>query len=169
VTASPRHTAWAGDPLARRVLADRAGRLWRWTPELARRPGERPGVFVHQDELRTEPEIENEAEPIIEVRDPQVLTTRLVPVPANEIRLGDWVVLPGLGALSPVIGIYPCREPHPRQRWICTDNGDWARRPDTCPVLRGDPPVFPFSAVAEPRPGATPLEVGDDRSSSVGP
>lgn len=39
-----------------------------------------------------------------------------------------------------MIGIYPCPDQHIRRRWICTDNGDWARRSDRCPVLRGGPP-----------------------------
>jgi hypothetical protein len=145
-----------------RTLLDRAGRLWRWVPDLARRPGATPGVFRHQDQLRTEQEIENEAEPIIEVRDPRLLTAHLIPVPANQIRLNDWVVLPGLGELSPVIGIYPCPEQHIQRRWICTDNGDWARRADQCPVLRADPPQpVPFLAEIGADHGI-PLEVGDE-------
>lgn len=83
-----------------RTLLDRTGSLWRWNPNLPRRPGERPGVFCQHGQLRTEQEIEHAAEPVIEVRDPHLLTAQLVPVPAKEIRLGDWVVLPDLGQLS---------------------------------------------------------------------
>jgi hypothetical protein len=51
--------------------------------------------------------LRTEAEPLIEVRDPRVLTVKLEPVPAKQIRLNDLVVLPGRGELSPVIGIWP--------------------------------------------------------------
>lgn len=125
----------AAGRLATRTLLDRVGRIWHWNPNLARRPGDPPGAFCHRGQIRTEHEIENEAEPIIEVRDSRVLTTRLEPVPAGEIRLNDLVVLPGLGELSPVIGLWPCADPRPCL-YVCTDNGDWVRRPAASPVLR---------------------------------
>jgi hypothetical protein len=138
------HPATDSDQAALRALLDRVGRLWRWNPTLSRRPGEPPGVFCHAGARRTEREIEFEAEPIIVVRDPHLLVARLEPVPARQIQLNDWIVLPVRGELAPVIGIYPCPDRYTARRWICTDNGDWARRADTSSVLRADqPPPWP--------------------------
>lgn len=113
-------------------------------PDPAAPAGRKPGAFRHDTMLRIEREIKCEAEPIIVVRDPHLLVVRLEPVSACQIQRGDWVVLPLLGELSPVIGIYPCPDRYVARRWICTDNGDWARRADTSPVLRADqPPPWP--------------------------
>ncbi|WP_410570707.1 hypothetical protein [Amycolatopsis sp. cmx-4-61] len=121
-----------------RTLLDRTGRLWSWNPTLPRRLGAQPGVFCHRQHRRTERELENEAEPLIEVRDPRLLAVRLEPVPACQIRLHDLVVLPGLGELSPVIGIWPCTDRYARLLYVCTDNGDWASRRADSPLLRAD-------------------------------
>lgn len=140
-------------PAPTRTLLDRTGRLWRWNPNLARRPGEKPGVFCHRGHRRTERELENEAEPIIEVRDPRILAVHLEPVPAQQIRLNDLVVLPGLGELSPVIGVWPCTDRYARLLYVCTDNGDWAHRPADSPLLRADirtPGRLSLLAVAPP-------------------
>jgi hypothetical protein len=68
---------------------------------------------------------------------------RLLPVPANEIRLNDVVLLPGKNELSPVIGVFPARGPD-CGLYVCTDNGDWARRSARSPVLRAElPPPDP--------------------------
>ena len=125
-------------PKPTRTLLDRAGRLWTWNPTLPRRPGEQPGVFCHRGQRRTEREVENEAEPIIEVRDPRLLAVHLEPVPANQIRLNDLIVLPDRGELSPVIGIWPCTDRYARLLYVCTDNGDWAHRRADSPLLRAD-------------------------------
>lgn len=125
-------------PAPTRTLLDRTGRLWSWNPTLPRRPGDEPGVFCHRWQRRTERELENEAELIIEVRDPHLLAVHLEPVPANQIRLNDLVVLPGLGELSPVIGIWPCTDRYARLLYVCTDNGDWAHRSADSPLLRAD-------------------------------
>ena len=121
-----------------RTVADGAGRIWRWNPELARRPGDPPGAFCHRGQVRTEQEIAHEAEPVIDVRDPRVLAVRLEPVPAHHLRLNDLVLLPGLGELSPVIGLWPISNRHTRHLYVCTDNGDWAHRPADSPLLRAD-------------------------------
>jgi len=97
-------------------------------------------VFCHHGELRTEREIEQHGEPVIEVRDPRVLTACLRPVPVNEIRLNDVVVLPGMGELSPVIGVFPAIGSD-CGLYVCTDNGDWARRSARSPVLRAELPL----------------------------
>jgi hypothetical protein len=125
-------------PARPRTLLDRTGRLWQWNPALSRRPGDPLGVFCHRGHRRTEQELENEAEPIIEVRDPRVLAVHLEPVPARQIRLNDLVVLPGLGELSPVIGVWPCTDRYARLLYVCTDNGDWAHRRADSPLLRAD-------------------------------
>lgn len=125
-------------PAPTRTLLDRTGRLWAWNPHLPRRPGDEPGVFCHHGQRRTERELENEAEPIIEVRDPRLLAVNLEPVPAGQIRLNDLVVLPGRGELSPVIGIWPCSDRHARLLYVCTDNGDWAHRRADSLLLRAD-------------------------------
>ncbi|MGH3623419.1 MAG: hypothetical protein ACRDQ5_16755, partial [Sciscionella sp.] len=49
------------------ALFDRAGRVWRWNPQAPRRPDDLRGVYQHRDVLRTEREIENEGEPVIQV------------------------------------------------------------------------------------------------------
>lgn len=125
-------------PCAAQALADRAGRIWRWNPELVRRPGDPPGAFCHRGQVRTEREIAHEAEPIIEVRDPRVLAVRLEPVPAHHIHLNDLVLLPGLGELSPVIGIWPSPDRYAHHLYVCTDNGDWAHRSVDSSLLRAD-------------------------------
>jgi hypothetical protein len=134
------HTDLAEVVLATRTLLDRTGRLWRWNLRQRRRPGGPPGVFCHGALVRTETEIEHDAEPIIEVRDPRLLAVPLTPVPVHELRLGDLVVLPGLGELSPVIGLWPCPDRHLPRLYVCTDNGDWARRSLHSPALRAAPP-----------------------------
>ncbi|WP_143268861.1 hypothetical protein [Amycolatopsis vastitatis] len=125
-------------PVPTRTLLDRTGRLWSWHPTLPRRPGEEPGVFCRRGQRRTERELENEAEPIIEVRAPRLLTVKLVPVPAKQIRLNDLVVLPGRGELSPVIGIWPYADRYACLLYVCTDNGDWVHRRADSPLLRAD-------------------------------
>lgn len=134
--------------LATRTLLDRNGRVWRWNPRQRRRPGDAPGVFCHDALMRTEQEIENDAEPIIELRDPRVLTVPLAPVPVHELRLGELVVLPGLGELSPVIGLWPCHDGYLPRLYVCTDNGDWARRSATSSVLCANNP--PRSSTSHP-------------------
>lgn len=124
--------------LTTRTLLDRFGHLWQWDSDLLRHPGRPPGVFCHDSHIRTEQEIENYGEPIIEVSDPQVLVAKLEPVPAAAIQLNDFVVLPGMGELSPVIGVWPCSDLYVRRLYVCTDNGDWVRRAPTSPVLRAD-------------------------------
>ena len=125
-------------PSRPRTLLDRTGRLWQWSPALARHPGDPPGVFCHRGHRRTEQELENEAEPIIEVRDPRVVGVHLEPVPAGEIRLHDLVVLPGRGELSSVIGMWSCTDRYARLLYVCTDNGDWVHRRADSPLLRAD-------------------------------
>ena len=123
-------------------LLDRQGRLWTWDATRPRHIGVAPGVFRHEDLVRTELEIEAEAEPLIEVRDPQLLRTRLEPVPAERLELNDLVVLPVRSELSPVIGLFACEECSGRSGrsgrclFVCTENGDWAHRDLTFPVLR---------------------------------
>jgi hypothetical protein len=75
---------------------------------------------------------------VIEVRDPRLVAVHLEPVPANQIRLNDLVVLPDRGELSPVIGIWPCAGRYARLLYVCTDNGDWTRRRVDSPLLRAD-------------------------------
>lgn len=149
-----------------RVLLDGRGRLWRWDPRLPRWPGDAPGVFCHGALVRTEQEIEHDAEPIIEVRDPRVLGVRLEPVPVHRIRLNDLVVLPGLGELSLVIGLWPCPDRHRPWLYVCSDNGDWARRRADSLLLRADIPfrttpraglVTPPNGVAVEAPSKIPL------------
>ncbi|MBB4965380.1 hypothetical protein [Saccharothrix violaceirubra] len=141
-----------------RTLLDRTGRLWQWNPTLSRRSGVPLGVFCHRGHRRTEQELENEAEPIIEVRDPRVLAVALEPVPARQIRLNDLVVLPGLGELSPVIGVWPCTDRYASLLYVCTDNGDWAHRPVDSLLLRADirtpgrpaaPSIVPTSTISK--------------------
>ncbi|MGI8307171.1 hypothetical protein [Saccharopolyspora hattusasensis] len=72
-------------PAPPRMVADGAGRIWRWHAELARRPGDPPGAFCHRWQVRTEQEIAHEAEPVIEVRDPRILAIRLEPVSAVRV------------------------------------------------------------------------------------
>ncbi|OXM59663.1 hypothetical protein CF165_46565 [Amycolatopsis vastitatis] len=95
-------------------------------------------MFCRRGQRRTERELENEAEPIIEVRAPRLLTVKLVPVPAKQIRLNDLVVLPGRGELSPVIGIWPYADRYACLLYVCTDNGDWVHRRADSPLLRAD-------------------------------
>lgn len=142
-------------PAPARTLLDRTGRLWRWNPTVLRCPGDPPGVFCHRGQRRTERELEHEAEPLMEVRDRRILAVRLEPVPASQIRLHDLVVLPGLGELSPVIGIWPCTDRYVRVLYVCTDNGDWAHRRADSPLLRADirSPSTPARR-AVPRKGA---------------
>jgi hypothetical protein len=125
-------------PVPTRTLLDRTGRLWSWNPTVPRHPGEEPGVFCHRGQRRTERELENEAEPIIDVRDPRLLTVHLEPVPAKQIRLNDLVVLPGRGELSPVMGIWPYADRYACLLYVCTDNGDWVHRRADSPLLRAD-------------------------------
>nr|WP_042185165.1 hypothetical protein [Kibdelosporangium sp. MJ126-NF4]CEL16580.1 hypothetical protein [Kibdelosporangium sp. MJ126-NF4]CTQ89069.1 hypothetical protein [Kibdelosporangium sp. MJ126-NF4] len=87
-------------------LLDRHGQVWTWNPDHARRPDGPLGVYEHDGTQRTAAEIELDGEPVIEVRDPRVVAGRLFPTPADRVRLGDLVVLPGKGELSPVVGIY---------------------------------------------------------------
>lgn len=127
-------------------LFDRHGRFWEWHPDRPRYLGAEPGVFQHEALTRTESEIEAEAEPVIEVYDARLLRTRLEPVPAVRISLGDIVLLPGTGALSQVIGLFDCTEcTRHRERclFVCTDNDDWAHRSESSPVLLAVPPGLP--------------------------
>jgi hypothetical protein len=155
-------------PASTKTLLDRTGRLWSWNPTLPRRPGEQPGVFCHRRQRRTERELENEAEPIIEVHDPRLLTVHLEPIPADQIRLYDLVVLPGLGGLSPVIGIRPCTDRHThicstcapttatgctgaRTARCCGPTSDHRAVPQATPLARTSPLGNP---VPEPRVAA---------------
>ncbi len=138
------------DGLVPRALLDRAGRIWRWHLRVAH-----SNVFGHQDMLRTEWEIENKWEPIIEVRDPRLLRVRLIAVPAVEIRLGDWVVLPLSGELSPVIGVYPVADLSMRRLSVCTENGDWVRRGEHSPLLRADLSTARAAALVATEPRST--------------
>lgn len=143
-------------PARPRTLLDRTGCLWQWNPALSRRPGDPPGVFCHRGHRRTERELENEAEPIIEVRDPRVLAVALEPVPAHQIRLHDLVVLPGLGELSPVIGVWPYTDRYARLLYVCTDNGDWAHRRADSPLLRADIRTGRSNLLAAAQPATAP-------------
>jgi hypothetical protein len=125
--------------IIRRTLLDRTGRLWVWNPTLTRQFGNTPGVFCCRGLVRTEREIEDEAEPIIEVHDPRVLVTPLEPVLPDDIHLNDLVVLPAYGELSPVIGVWSLPDRYTLRFYICTENGDWVRRPQHSPVLRAVP------------------------------
>ncbi|UJW32461.1 hypothetical protein L3Q67_01340 [Saccharothrix sp. AJ9571] len=141
-------------PTPTRMLLDRTGRLWSWNPTLPRRSGEQPGVFCHGRLRRTERELENDAEPIIEVRDRRLPTVHLEPVPAGQIRLNDLVVLPGLGELSPIIGIWPYADRYARLLYVCTDNGDFAHRCADSPLLRAhirSPSSLARRTVLQPR------------------
>jgi hypothetical protein len=122
--------------IIRRTLLDSTGRLWVRNPTPAGQLGNTPDMYCHHGHVRTERQIEDEAEPIIEVHDPRVLVTPLEPVLPEDIRLNDLVVLPGYGALSPVIGVWPLPDPYTPRLYICTENGDWARRTEHSPVLR---------------------------------
>jgi hypothetical protein len=120
----------------RLALVDRLGRVWTWTVDFGG-----VGVFAHGDSLFTEQEIQRTAEPIIEIRDDRVFLAQLAPVAARDIRLNDWVILPVMGELSPVIGVWPVGTGYNRRLCVCTENGDWARRADAGLVLRAERPI----------------------------
>lgn len=115
------------------ALLDRDGRIW--TLIL-------PNLFTHEGRMRTEREIRDAWDPVIQVRDPSVLTTRLTPTPAGLIAVGDVVVLPGTGMLSRVVGIFSDPVQHPGDPWlfVCGENDDWAHRPARSPLLRAATP-----------------------------
>lgn len=116
-------------------LATRAGTIWR------RRLG--PVVadgadmlYTNGDRVLTEREIEAAAGSAVRVRDNKVFDVELVPVPVAAIAISDLVLLPGLGELSPVMGLYAARTAARPCVYVVTQNEDWVRRARTDTVLR---------------------------------
>jgi hypothetical protein len=96
------------------------------------------------------------------------------------ILIGQWAddlqFWPGLGELSPVIGIWPSHDRYAHHLYVCTDNGDWAHRPVDSPLLRADirtpsrpgrPAVAPASVTRQPVRKPRTLTLWPTRSNAM--